>query len=292
LFVLATEVEITWWLAEQAITQLGRNVDRDLGPWTAAQARNRSLKDKFSVRFELNSVDDVLTALEGSSGVKILILDACRDNPLATRLTQRASLRSLGNLRGLARIGTVRGMVIAYAAQPNQMALDGNVDHSPVTAALLKYIDQPGMEIGIVFRRVTGDVNKATGGRQTPELSLSLFGDFYLNPRPTDEQAWAKIRNADSTDVFDEFLHDYPRSVLAKDAQMRIAAIKEVHLKAEQAGKERLAAAVQDRARRALSRRSYWTRFPRAKSASVITSGQVMIRTCHRVVYPPIFSMA
>ena len=129
-------------------------------------------------------------------------------------------------------------MVIAYSAQPNQVALDGERRNSPFAQALLKYIDQPGLEIGTLFRRVARDVNDATGGKQTPELSLSLFGDFYLNPRPTDMQAWANIRDTGNESQFKQFAQDYPQSILAHDARERLAAIardrRDAELRAQQ----------------------------------------------------------
>jgi uncharacterized caspase-like protein len=184
------------------------------------------LEDEFSLNFELTRVGDVLSALDRARGVKILVLDACRNNPLADRLVPQTASREATGWRGLARIDAVRGMVIAYAAQPNQVAIDGQGDHSPFTAALLKHIDEPGVEIGALFRRVAADVNRATHGRQLPELSVSLFGDFYLNERETDVQAWAKVRDTGKPEDFRQFLHDYPKSILASDARTRLAAIE------------------------------------------------------------------
>jgi len=166
------------------------------------------LEDEFSLNFELARVSDVITALEQARGVKVLILDACRNNPLADKLTRLATNRQFGTTRGLARIDAIRGR------------------NSPFTRSLLKQIAEPGVEIGTLFRRVAMDVNHATGGRQLPELSVSLFGEFYLNTRETDLQAWARIRNTNDPASLQEFLQQYPRSALATDARMRIAAIE------------------------------------------------------------------
>src|SRR5262249_10322360 len=83
------------------------------------------LDDEFSVNYELTRVEDVLFALSVARGVKIVILDACRNNPLADRLMLRAVNRDAISTRGLARIEAPRGMVIAYATQSNQVAVDG-----------------------------------------------------------------------------------------------------------------------------------------------------------------------
>jgi hypothetical protein len=117
-------------------------------------------------------------------------------------------------------------MIIAYATQPDQIAVDGTGRNSRFTRSLIKQIAEPGVEIGTLFRRVAMDVNHATGGRQLPELSVSLFGEFYLNTRETDLQAWARIRNTGDPAALQEFLQQYPRSALATDARMRIAAIE------------------------------------------------------------------
>ena len=202
------------------------------------------LEDEFSLNFELARVSDVISALEQARGVKILVLDACRNNPLADKLTRLSASRQFGAARGLARIDAIRGMIIAYATQPDQVAVDGTGRNSPFTRALLKQIAEPGVEIGTLFRRVAMDVNHATGGRQLPELSVSLFGEFYLNTRETDLQAWAKIRNTDDPAALQEFMQQYPRSALATDARMRMAAIER-----ENAERERLRRLKEERER-------------------------------------------
>jgi len=184
------------------------------------------LEDEFSVNYELTRIDDVLFALSGARGVKILILDSCRDNPLAERLNLRAANRDIIATRGLARIEAARGMIIAYATQPNQVAVDGAGRNSPFTGALLKEIEQPGVEIATLFRRVAVNVDRATGGRQLPELSISLSGEFYLNTHETDVQAWARIRESSRITDLQEFIRQYPQSLLMADARTRIAALE------------------------------------------------------------------
>jgi hypothetical protein len=183
------------------------------------------LEDEFKLTFELTRLDDVLFGLERARGVKILILDACRDNPLADRLTQTASSRDVVPSHGLTKIEASRGMVIAYSTQANQVAIDGTGRNSPFTAALIREIDEPGVEIGALFRRVAADVNTVTKGLQLPELSVSLIGDFYLNNRDTDLQTWAKIRGSTDRRAFADFIDQYPRSALIADAREHLVAI-------------------------------------------------------------------
>jgi uncharacterized caspase-like protein len=183
------------------------------------------LEDEFSVNYELTRIDDVLFALSGARGVKLLVLDACRNNPLADRLSRTAS-RDVGIGRGLSRIEAARGMIIAYATQPNQVAEDGNGRNSPFTGALIKEIEQPGLEIATLFRRVAVNVDRVTGGKQFPELSISMSGEFYLNTRENDSQAWVRVRQSSDAAELREFVRQYPQSFLSADAKTRIAALE------------------------------------------------------------------
>jgi uncharacterized caspase-like protein len=136
--------------------------------------------------FELVKLDDVIEALSYTDGVRLLVLDACRDNPFANVLAQNKGSRGAGMTRGLAKIERSQGMLIAYSTQPNAVAADGNGRNSPFTGALAREMQVPGLEVATVFRRVAANVNRETGGAQTPELSVSLLQDFYLNPQESD----------------------------------------------------------------------------------------------------------
>jgi len=196
------------------------------------------LEDEYSVNYELTRIDDVLFALAKARGVKILILDACRNNPLAERLSSRGMKRDFVQTRGLARIEAPRGMVVAFATQSDQIAADGAGRNSPFTGALLKEIEAPGIEIATVFRRVAIDVNQATGGRQLPELSISMSGDFYFNTRDTDIQAWAKLRGSSDRRQLSDYVARYPNSPLTSDVQERLAALDRVEkLRLEEAAR-------------------------------------------------------
>jgi uncharacterized caspase-like protein len=182
------------------------------------------LEDEISIRYNMVSVDDVRTSLDRASGVKIMILDACRNNPIADRLNRIANggqTRGLPATRGLARIDKTQGMVVAYATAPDDVALDGtNSGHSPFSTALIKQLQEPGLEIGTLFRRVARDVNDTTGGRQRPETSISLLNEYYLNQ--SDRKIWEDMReNADIPQIL-EFLRRYPNSISALDAKYRL----------------------------------------------------------------------
>jgi hypothetical protein len=193
------------------------------------------LEDEISVRYNLVPIDDVRSALDRVSGVRIMILDACRNNPIADRLNRVAGgadrldrvasgggqTRGLVSTRGLARIDKTQGMVVAYATAADDVALDGNnTVNSPFTAALIKAMQEPGLEIGTLFRRVARDVNDATGGRQRPETSISLLSDYYLNQ--SDRKIWEEMRETADIPQILEFLRRYPDSISSLDAKYRL----------------------------------------------------------------------
>jgi Tfp pilus assembly protein PilF len=127
--------------------------------------------------FELIDVDKILAPLDDDTRSNIVILDACRNNPLETRI---ASTRSAEGA-GLAAYSTVSsGMLIAFATSPGKVAEDGNGAHSPFTASLLKHLPTPNIEINEMFRRVRVDVVKETERKQVPWINSSLLGEIYL----------------------------------------------------------------------------------------------------------------
>jgi uncharacterized caspase-like protein len=182
------------------------------------------LQDEISLRYEMTAIDDVKAALEQSSGVKIMVLDACRSNPLAAKLVRSisATTRDVPNVQGYARPERTRGMIIVYATQADDVANDGAGRNSPFSTAFLKEIKEPGIEIGTMFRRIGGDVYQATNGRQSPELSISLVSEYYLNQAETDQAIWARIRSSANADTIREFLGRHPKSFYAPDARVRL----------------------------------------------------------------------
>jgi uncharacterized caspase-like protein len=136
------------------------------------------IKDAADLR-RLAKVDDIVADLQQAKDLRILVLDSCRDNPLADELKRALGERSASVQRGLARLGSSEGMIVAYSTLAGLTADDGRGRNSPYTAAFLKEIEKPE-EISTVFRRVATDVIRATENRQHPELVTSLYGDFYL----------------------------------------------------------------------------------------------------------------
>jgi uncharacterized caspase-like protein len=135
--------------------------------------------------YDAISLDMILREAEAARDLRIVILDACRDNPFAARIARAGgATRALQIGEGLAQAGNVgRDTLVAYATAANALADDGSDRHSPYTTALLKHLETPGLEINLLFGRVRDSVFEATAGRQTPFTYGSLGGDpFYLIP--------------------------------------------------------------------------------------------------------------
>jgi hypothetical protein len=110
-------------------------------------------------------------------------------------------------------------MIVVYATQADEVARDGGGHNSPFTAAFLKEIQEPGLEVGTMFRRIGADVYAATNGSQSPELSISMVPEYYLNQSETDQTIWARIRTRADVATLREFLDRYPNSFYAPDAR-------------------------------------------------------------------------
>src|SRR5436853_6557944 len=145
---------------------------------------------------EALSLDRVLIAIEPAKKLKLVILDACRDNPFARTMKRTVASRAIG--RGLAKIEpTMSDTLVAYAAKAGAVANDGDGQNGPFAMALIKHITEPGLDLRIAFGRVRDDVLKATANRQEPFVYGSLGGDtMALVPRaakPADADADARI---------------------------------------------------------------------------------------------------
>jgi hypothetical protein len=126
---------------------------------------------------EIEAVDAALALRQmedAGSRVNILILDACRNNPLPR------GLRSLS--RGLATVNAPQGSLIAYSTGPGTVSVDGQGENSPYTQALAATLREPGLTAEEVFRQVRVRVLKATSGQQVPWETSSLTGAFYFSP--------------------------------------------------------------------------------------------------------------
>jgi caspase domain-containing protein len=115
---------------------------------------------------------DIMATLEAiPSRLRIVMLDACRNNPFPT-------INDAG--RGLAIVDAPNGSIVGYSTAPGAEALDGTDGHSPYTSAFLHLARDPNVPIEQLFKRVRLEVNHSTEGQQTPWESSSLTSDFYF----------------------------------------------------------------------------------------------------------------
>lgn len=130
----------------------------------------------FDIEDEALSLDRLLKAIEPAKRLRLVMLDACRDNPFAKTMKRTVASRSVG--RGLAKIEpTVSDTLIAFAAKAGSVALDGDNSNSPFTTALLEHIATPGVDLRIAFGRVRDAVLTSTARKQEPYVYGSLGGN-------------------------------------------------------------------------------------------------------------------
>ncbi|PPQ14613.1 hypothetical protein CV770_35970 [Bradyrhizobium sp. AC87j1] len=189
-------------------------------------------------------VDDIVNDLQQAKNLRILVLDSCRDNPLAETL-KRSATRAASIGRGLSKVEAPRGTIVSFSTQSGQTAADGVGRNSPYTAAFLKHIEEP-QEIGDVFRDISSDVYDASGKTQLPELSLSIIGKFYLNgpvsvtiapgapqiapradPCASAEAHWKAADTIGTVSAFEDHLTRFSSCSFASLAKARIEGLKQ-----------------------------------------------------------------
>jgi hypothetical protein len=132
-----------------------------------------ALQKESDVKYKAVAAGQVLDAMAGNT-LNILILDSCRNNPLASG--------SRGGTRGLARVEGGSGLFVSFATSPGAVAEDGDGRNSPYTKHLLAALQTPDLSLEETFKRTLKGVHLETGGRQTPWISSSFFGDFVFRP--------------------------------------------------------------------------------------------------------------
>jgi uncharacterized caspase-like protein len=202
-------------------------------------------------RFRLVPVDDVVDVLQGAPGARIIILDACRNNPVEDDLKRRlASVPGVNRdafmTRGLSRV-TANGLIVAYATQANDVASDGVARNSPFAQALLHNLGSPDLDLRQMLFNVQDEVDRLTDGKQRPELSISLVGQYKLNPAagprdnkevaaapPVDPaaQAWAATRDTTSQAVLEDFIRQFGNTIYGSMARARLEELKNIQVAA------------------------------------------------------------
>jgi tetratricopeptide (TPR) repeat protein len=123
-------------------------------------------------------LERMLQKAEGARSLRLVILDACRNNPFATRMVRTGGVaRSIG--RGLAPIEPEGDVLVAYATKHGTTALDGEGNNSPYALALAQHVPVPEVDIRVMFGRVRDTVRKATNNQQEPYTYGSVGGDLH-----------------------------------------------------------------------------------------------------------------
>ena len=133
------------------------------------------------IGFEAVPLAQVLNAAERAKKLRLVILDACRDNPFANQMKRSLTVASRSVSQGLAAVEPEAGTLVVYAARDGEIALDGD-GNSPFASAFVKNLPTPGLEVRRLFDFVRDDVMEATGRKQKPFSYGSISGrqDFYF----------------------------------------------------------------------------------------------------------------
>ena len=201
------------------------------------------LERDVDVRFEAVTLDDLLVSTAGAS-LRLVILDACRNNPLARSMQRTAATRTVsgGSFGDLNEDLLGDETLVAYAAAAGTTAADGRGRNSPYTTALLAHLEQP-LELSAVFRRVRAQVLESTDGEQRPHEYASLLGEHYLGGVPPgtapvadgltatvvaqqETVFWQSIAESTSAADFEAYLGQYPAGAFRALAANRLSALR------------------------------------------------------------------
>ncbi|NCC93838.1 MAG: PEGA domain-containing protein, partial [Opitutae bacterium] len=198
------------------------------------------LKSERDLRYEGLPLSDYLDELNQAQRLRVAILDACRDNPLATGMARGSRSAVVG--RGLARVdASTPDTLIVYATAADAVAEDGRGRNSPFTTALLKHIERPGLDVRLMLGAVRDEVQRATNGRQIPFHYGSLGGEpWAFNPGaapavvplpavPDGTQAleyWNQVKDSRNPDALRAFLARFEDPLLRALAEERLRALE------------------------------------------------------------------
>ncbi|QQO24414.1 caspase family protein [Bradyrhizobium diazoefficiens] len=198
-----------------------------------------ALETDSDVLDEAVALDRALFAVEPAKQLRLIILDACRDNPFAKSMKRTVAARAIG--RGLAKVEpNSPNTMIAFAAKAGSTASDGDSKNSPFAAALVERLPTPGLDLRKAFGFVRDDVLKNTGYQQEPYVYGSLGGDDVplvaakpvvtgpqANPDSEIRRDYELALQLGTRDVWTAFINRYPSGFytdLAKAQLNRIAA--------------------------------------------------------------------
>jgi TPR repeat protein len=206
-----------------------------------------ALASDLDVEYETVALRKLLDTLSGVRKFKLVLLDACRDNPLFQKMKRPLTRGSAS--RGLARIDSAESnMLIGFATAPGEVALDGDGVNSPYASALARHLVTPSLEVESALRAVAKDVYEATAGKQRPYITGSLFETVMLGPEtreavetvtptPTETQSgidpcrdaathWSAISERKDRTLLEEHVRLFPGCAFTSLAKLEIAALQ------------------------------------------------------------------
>ncbi|MBR0780886.1 caspase family protein [Bradyrhizobium iriomotense] len=218
-----------------------------------------ALETDTDVYDEALPIDRVLVSIEPAKQLRLVILDACRDNPFSKTMKRTVASRAIG--RGLAKVEpTSPNTMIAFAAKAGSTASDGDSRNSPFAVALSEHLPKPGLDLRKAFGFVRDDVLRSTANKQEPFVYGSLGGDDVplvparpvatgpqANPQSELRRDYELALQLATRDGWEAFLAQYPDGFYANLAkgQLNKIAAEETRSAAEQKAK----AAEQEKAR-------------------------------------------
>jgi uncharacterized caspase-like protein len=211
------------------------------------------IKSEMDVRLGAAiNIDLTLDQTMNDAKVKLVFLDACRDNPFAAKIQANSATRSVSVQSGLAEMKSGEGTLIAFATGPGQTALDGQEGtNSPFTRALIAHIAMPGVEIQQAMTEVRAQVNEETNKGQLPWGHTNLIGSVYLNPvaaaapntaapssstpagvasssggSDVELEFWRSVKESNKPEELNAYLTNYPNGQFKSLALARIVSLE------------------------------------------------------------------
>ena len=202
-----------------------------------------ALGQATDTEFEAIPLESIRTAVSGATSLRLVILDACRNNPF--KLASSDGTRSIG--RGLARVEPGANEIVAYAAREGTVANDGRGGNSPYAAALVKHLQTPGLDVRLMFGEVRDEVMAETGKTQEPFIYGTLGGQpIFLNgsaktaaepvaaeaepaAATKDKQAaeaWIAVKDTTSIGILKTYIQRFSGTVFADMAAARLGEIE------------------------------------------------------------------
>ena len=175
------------------------------------------LSSASDLNFGTVELNRVLASLDDPTRANIIILDACRNNPMARSFASKTRSASVGTgLAGYTSLGT--GSLIAFATAPGKVAADGLGKNSPFTMSLIKHLRTPGLEVRQMLTRVRNEVAKLTGDKQIPWDNSSLRGDVYLTGKI---EADVTIRMVDPSKEYEGEISDLQKRMKEMEERLK-----------------------------------------------------------------------